>query len=127
MKLMWQNGQVVVNSQNEEPLEETRIGEASIRSDQSPSRETGSEEENRTHQLFIQEDDMASWLHYPLENSPFDRDFCVDHLLYPTSCATITTTPPTIESPAKRHRNFEFLSRIASGLSSSTKAGRESK
>ncbi|KAK7393320.1 hypothetical protein VNO78_21872 [Psophocarpus tetragonolobus] len=88
MELLWQNGQVVMHSQNQRPFRKpppppnTNGGDGVI-----PAREIrSSEAESYGHQhLFIQEDEMASWLHYPINEDPptFDHnDFCTD-MLYP--------------------------------------------
>ncbi|MBA0548909.1 hypothetical protein Golob_019972, partial [Gossypium lobatum] len=51
------------------------------------------------HHLFMQEDEMASWLHYPLSDASFDHDFCAD-LLYPSSAAPcLTSTTATTSAP----------------------------
>ena len=60
MESLWLNGQVVVQSQNQR----------SIR--RSPPSELEQENEN-SNNLFMQEDEMATWLHYPLD----EDNFCV--------------------------------------------------
>ncbi|GMI69250.1 phytochrome interacting factor 3-like 5, PHY-INTERACTING FACTOR 1 [Hibiscus trionum] len=103
MELLWQNGQVVVQSQNQRSLKKPppfKFHDA----DQPASREIRSssyqqQQQSVTDHLFMQEDEMASWLHYPLSDANFDHDFCAD-LLYPSSstavapCATSTAPPP---------------------------------
>ena len=58
MEPLWQNRQVVTQSQNQR----------SIRG--SPPSELEQENENN-NQLFMQEDEMAAWLHYPLDEDNF--------------------------------------------------------
>ncbi|XP_027363897.1 transcription factor PIF1-like [Abrus precatorius] len=87
MELLWHNGQVVMQSQNQRPFRkppppDTKAGDGAI-----PAKEIrSSEAQNYSNQhLFMQEDEMASWLHYPINEdpSPFDHhDFCAD-ILYP--------------------------------------------
>lgn len=102
MELLWHNGQVVVQSQNQRSLRKSHRGEAqfSIPTEQSSGREFRSDEETTTTHLFMQEDEMASWLHYPLDDSPFDRDMYSD-LLYPDKCAPLTA-PPSRSAPEVR-------------------------
>ncbi|CAN4115795.1 unnamed protein product [Withania somnifera] len=98
MELLWQNGQVVLQSQNQRSLKKSHIGNGSgasgdavIPSDQSAGREIRHLEETTTTQhLFMQEDEMASWLHYPLDDPSFERDLYSD-FLYPTPSSTVTT------------------------------------
>lgn len=96
MELLWQNGQVVLQSQTQRTQKRStpaKFDDAVIPADQSASREIPSHQ-HQDH-LFMQEDEMASWLHYPLNDTNFDSDFCTD-LLYPVPCVTSTTTasPP---------------------------------
>nr|AKN09656.1 basic helix-loop-helix transcription factor [Salvia miltiorrhiza] len=129
MELLWQNGQVVVQSQNQKPPKRTDScggsGEVVI----PPEREIRSTAEEHQH-LFMQEDEMASWLQYPLDDS-FDRDFYAD-LLYsaPPPPPLITATanaqpraaaeirPPPIQTPVARPdnpprvHNFVHFSRL---------------
>ncbi|KAL1550084.1 transcription factor PIF1-like [Salvia divinorum] len=125
MELLWQNGQVVVQSQNQRPPNRSASsGEVVIPSD----REIRSSAEEQQH-LFIQEDEMASWLQYPLDDSSFDRDFYAD-LLYSTPPPPPLTTataqpraaaeirPPPIPAPVARPdnpprvQNFVHFSRL---------------
>ncbi|GMI98664.1 phytochrome interacting factor 3-like 5, PHY-INTERACTING FACTOR 1 [Hibiscus trionum] len=91
MELLWQNGQVVVQSQNQRSLKKPppfKFHDA-VRSSSSHHRQQQSVPDH----LLMQEDEMASWLH------GFDHDLCAD-LLYPSSstavapCVTSITTPP---------------------------------
>ncbi|KAK6940567.1 Myc-type, basic helix-loop-helix (bHLH) domain [Dillenia turbinata] len=111
MELLWQNGQVVMQSQNARsfkksphklPLDnslispEQQLPTPAIR----PPSTAAAGAVQPESQLFMQEDEMASWLHYPLDDTSFDRDFCSD-FLYPTPevAATTATAPPPRISP----------------------------
>ncbi|CAK9140822.1 unnamed protein product [Ilex paraguariensis] len=89
MELLWQNGQVVVQSQNQRSSKKSHVAEeAVIPAPQSSTREIRSENETTTH-LFMQEEEMASWLHYPIDESSFDREIYAD-LFCTTPCALVT-------------------------------------
>ncbi|XP_057964941.1 transcription factor PIF1-like isoform X3 [Malania oleifera] len=99
MELLWQNGQVIMQSQNQRfslkkspPTKPPILDDAVLPSQPPTAREIRSSEEPATH-VFMQEDEMASLLHYPLDDS-FDRDFCAD-LLYPAPC--VNSAPPVRE------------------------------
>ncbi|XP_060180515.1 transcription factor PIF1-like isoform X1 [Lycium barbarum] len=140
MELLWQNGQVVMQSQNQRSLKKsTHIGngvgggDAVIPSD---GREIRHVEETTTttpvQHLFMQEDEMASWLHY--DDSPFERDLYAD-LLYSTPSSTVTAAAPPQQQirpppppppaapiataaprppipPSRRFQNFGHFSRL---------------
>ncbi|KAM2009377.1 hypothetical protein FF1_003925 [Malus domestica] len=89
MELLWQNGQVVMQNQNQ------RSAVNSKRSHQSkydvvlpddgggitrPASQPQPQPQAQNPHLFVQEDEMASWLQYPLVDDPFSAD-----LLYPDS------------------------------------------
>nr|XP_023916582.1 transcription factor PIF1 [Quercus suber] len=57
MELLWQNGQVVMQSQNQRSIRRSP-----------PSK---LEQENDNNHLFMQEEEMAAWLHYPLDEDNF--------------------------------------------------------
>ncbi|KAK6937682.1 Myc-type, basic helix-loop-helix (bHLH) domain [Dillenia turbinata] len=167
MELLWQNGQVVMQSQNHRSFKKSTqklpVDNSLISLEQhlpnpalrppSTAAAGGVQPES---QLFMQEDEMASWLHYPLDETSFDRDFCAD-LLHPSpeSAATAATAPPppkispipvpappppwppiplrrseTDNSSATKFHNFEHFSRpkmrTEYKLSNSSKAARES-
>ncbi|XP_075649377.1 transcription factor PIF1 [Castanea sativa] len=62
MELLWQNGQVVMQSQNQR----------SIRRSPPPKLEQENDNNNNNNNhLFMQEDEMAAWLHYPLDEDNF--------------------------------------------------------
>ncbi|XP_058095014.1 transcription factor PIF1-like isoform X2 [Magnolia sinica] len=87
VELLWQNGQIVMQSQNKKPQKKSpKFSPADAVLPGRPGCGAGDEIGLSTtvpaaNQLFIQEDEMASWLHYPIDDS-FDRDFCAE-LLYP--------------------------------------------
>ncbi|XP_022758596.1 transcription factor PIF1-like isoform X2 [Durio zibethinus] len=109
MELLWQNGQVVMQSQNHRSFKKYtpfKFHDA----DQSAPREIRSssslqhqqqqqQQQSITDHLFMQEDEMASWLHYPLSDANFDHDFCAD-LLYPSSSAAAPAVAPSVTSTA---------------------------
>lgn len=95
VELLWQNGQVVMHNQTQRPPRKTPVrfynGDGSavlhhVLPDKSAAEDGddggGAEPSSAPGQLLhIQEDEMASWLQYPIDDS-FDRDFCSD-LFYP--------------------------------------------
>ncbi|KAF5732612.1 transcription factor PIF1-like isoform X2 [Tripterygium wilfordii] len=101
MELLWQNGQVVMQNQiqkSHKKSQPSKFDDEVNHAEPSTARETRSQQgEQQHHQLFMQEDEMAGWLHYPLHDSNFDQDFCTD-LLYPTPCVTnsANTTPAAV-------------------------------
>ncbi|XP_021275188.1 transcription factor PIF1-like isoform X2 [Herrania umbratica] len=107
MELLWQNGQVVVQSQNQRSFKKSPPFKFHDADQSAPKEIRSSSSHHQHHQqqqqqsitdhLFMQEDEMASWLHYPLNDANFDHDFCAD-LLYPSSSAAAAT--PCITSTA---------------------------
>lgn len=88
MELLWQNGQVVMQSQNQRPFRKplppaTNTGDGLI-----PAREIrSSEPENYSNQhLFMQEDEMASWLHASIDEDPH-HGFSADILCPPAKAS----------------------------------------
>ncbi|XP_047175418.1 transcription factor PIF1-like isoform X2 [Vigna umbellata] len=103
MELLWQNGQVVMQSQNHRPLR--KPPHTLVAGGVSPAREIrSSEAENYGNQhLFMQEDEMASWLHYPIHEDPppFDHhDFSADMLNPPPTnvIASVTHSSAAVQS-----------------------------
>ncbi|XP_068666020.1 transcription factor PIF1-like isoform X2 [Aristolochia californica] len=95
VELLWRNGQVVMQNQNQRPQKKSPpppppypIGDAAPPPPEKSTSATdiGPSTSAAPNQLFMQEDEMASWLHYPLDDS-FDRDFCAE-LLYPSQLGT---------------------------------------
>lgn len=96
MELLWQNGQVVMHNQTQRPPRKTPErfynGDGSavlhhVLPDKSGAGDGdggggGAGPSSAPEQLLhIQEDEMVSWLQYPIDDS-FDHDFCSD-LFYP--------------------------------------------
>ncbi|CAI0393907.1 unnamed protein product [Linum tenue] len=111
MELLWQNGQVVVQSQTQRSLKRSPKPFKEIR----PS--FHDHPALPTPHLFMQEDEMASWLHYPIHEPNFDQDLCAD-LLYPAApCITAALTAATGTASATTNvggppvRNFAHFSR----------------
>ncbi|CAH1428906.1 unnamed protein product [Lactuca virosa] len=99
MELLWQNGQVVMQSRNQRSVgnkkPETRlpVGSRDIRS-------SVVEEETGPSDLFMQEDEMASWLHYPVDDNTLEGYLYSNDLLYPTPpSSTPVTTPCSLPPP----------------------------
>ncbi|KAG6426984.1 hypothetical protein SASPL_111223 [Salvia splendens] len=113
MELLWQNGQVVVQSQNQRPPNRSGSRSGSGEVVIPLEREIRSSAEEQQH-LFIQEDEMASWL---LDDSSFDRDFYAD-LLYSAPPPLPEIRPPPIPPPVARPdnpprvQNFVHFSRL---------------
>lgn len=100
MELLWQNGQVVVQSQTQMSVKKAqhhKYDDAVLPVEQSTPREIQSSSNEQQQHLFMQEDEMASWLHYPLNDTNFDQDFCAD-LLYPSTGYVSSTTTNTAAS-----------------------------
>lgn len=88
MELLWQNGQVVVQSQNHRqfrkpPPPTTNTGDRVI--PERGIRSSDAEHYNINQHLFMQEDEMASWLFDSMnEDPPFSRhDFSAGTLFHP--------------------------------------------
>ncbi|XP_075507137.1 transcription factor PIF1-like [Primulina tabacum] len=129
MELLWQNGQVV--AQTQKSSKKAAIGdgcETVITAEQREIRPGGEEEPTQQH-LFMQEDEMASWLQYPLDVSSFDRDLYADFLYSapppstppitalapPRSVVDIRPAAPPVQVPP-RIQNFLHISRIPTRL-----------
>ncbi|XP_039160695.1 transcription factor PIF1 isoform X2 [Eucalyptus grandis] len=173
-ELLWQNGPVVMQSQRSvkksEPSgcdgyqlsaiqsqtqhhhqqQQQQQQQQQPQPQPQPQQQQQREQEQQQH-LFMQEDEMASWLHYPLNDASFVADFCSD-LLYPPPCANVNVAataaraspvvaelrqqpppkPPTPMAPPRRFENFGHFSRLnrprvdESGPSNSSRAGNES-
>ncbi|WMV31946.1 hypothetical protein MTR67_025331 [Solanum verrucosum] len=82
MELVWQNGQVIMQSQNQRSVRKSNLF-----SEQSAVEETVA----ASAPLYMQEDEMNSWLQSPLDDSSFD-----DFLNTTSSCAAVTSAaaPP---------------------------------
>lgn len=106
MELLWQNGQVVMHNQTQRPPRKTP--ESFYNSDGSAvlhhslSDKSGAGPPLAPKQLpHIQEDEMASWLQYPIDDS-FDRDFCSDRFYPPAgNCPPAARTVEASSSSPK--------------------------
>ncbi|KAG9439630.1 hypothetical protein H6P81_019795 [Aristolochia fimbriata] len=74
MELLWQNGQVVMNSQTHRRSVPSCNDTKPIHKPDQPSK-FGVSQGNASS--LTHEDETASWLHYPVEDS-FERDFCAN-------------------------------------------------
>ncbi|KAK7345688.1 hypothetical protein VNO77_16298 [Canavalia gladiata] len=87
MELLWQNGQVVMQSQNQRPFRKPAVTNTNAGDGDITEREIrSSQAQDYSNQHLMQEDEMASWLHYPIheDSPPFDHhDFCADTLYRP--------------------------------------------
>ncbi|MED6150367.1 hypothetical protein PIB30_071604 [Stylosanthes scabra] len=130
MELLWQNG-VVLQSQNQRLLRKTQPSlparnTAIILEPPAAAREvrvrSSEEEEHYGNQhLFMQEDEIASWLQYSIDEDPpplDQHDFC-DETLYPpppnqggstADIGPVSVQRPTIP-PARRIQNFLHFSK----------------
>ncbi|XP_024975152.1 transcription factor PIF1-like isoform X1 [Cynara cardunculus var. scolymus] len=92
MELLWQNGQVVMQSQNQrsvgnkKPEIRTSMANREIRS-------SVVEEETGPSDLFMQEDEMSSWLHYPMDENSLEG------CLYSGSGASASVEPSSQKPP----------------------------
>ncbi|CAN1269949.1 Transcription factor PIF1 [Linum perenne] len=111
MELLWQNGQVVVQSQTQRSVKRPSIGKE-IRSSFHEHHRDPSPPPPAPH-LFMQEDEMASWLHYPLPETNFDQDFCADLLYPPAPCITAVSTGTTASVAANTPRRADAVQNFA--------------
>ncbi|ESQ50383.1 hypothetical protein EUTSA_v10001974mg [Eutrema salsugineum] len=121
MELLWQNGQVVIqnqrlnNANKKPPSSSVKLHGGGVAPPPPPP----------THQpldenLFIQEDEMASWLHYPLR----EDDFCSDLLFSAQPTAPATTAPrPPVPSARPPVRNFTNFSRLRGNFTGRGESG----
>ncbi|GJV53749.1 hypothetical protein Tco_1449490 [Tanacetum coccineum] len=102
MELLWHNGQVVMQSQNQRSSGNKKpLLRPAVRSIEQQQQQIGPSD------LFMQEDEMSSWLHYPVEypanENSLEGYLYNNDLLFPTpSPNPITTThmaPTTLPPP----------------------------
>ncbi|KAI7735658.1 hypothetical protein M8C21_005205, partial [Ambrosia artemisiifolia] len=82
MELLWQNGQVVMHNQNQ--------NQRSVANNKKPETTTSGkeirsgvmEDETTPCNLFMQEDEMASWLHYPIDDDNNNNNNNLDMYLH---------------------------------------------
>lgn len=133
MELLWQNGQVVAqnqrlhNNNTKKPSSSSSSPTKLLQPPIPPSMDNHHQQQQPStdQNLFIQEDEMTSWLHYPLR----DDDFCSDLLFSaaPTPpCATshvVTAVRPPVPVPSSSNesrppvRNFMNFSRLRGDFS----------
>ncbi|XP_077227952.1 transcription factor PIF1-like isoform X2 [Tasmannia lanceolata] len=127
VELLWQNGQIVMQSQNQRSLKKSP---PRITGDSGAGDEIG-RSVSPANQQFIEEDEMASWLHYPIEDS-FERDLCSDEILYPAPAGNYASVGRINHIPAEprsEEKPCPSASRRGKGkgeYSPSDEAGRES-
>ncbi|KAG7036275.1 Transcription factor PIF1 [Cucurbita argyrosperma subsp. argyrosperma] len=81
MELLWKNGQAVVHSQNQKSRTKSP---PSTTAEQITNRDIRPLNQEEEPQLFMQEGEMISWLHYPLvDDSTLENSLC-NELLYPS-------------------------------------------
>ncbi|KEH23988.1 transcription factor PIF1 isoform X2 [Medicago truncatula] len=95
MELLWQNGQVVTQRPNHRHAKKPPSCQETTRGG------GASPVENYNQYLFMQENEMASWLHY--DDSPFDRTFSTDYLNTPPATANNNSSiqTPTSVVPSR--------------------------
>ncbi|KAK4418468.1 Transcription factor PIF1 [Sesamum alatum] len=105
MELQWQDGQVVVqrSSKKTPVVGGSGSGDAVIPSEPVVARETRSgrteEQQQQQQHVFMQEDEMVSWLQYPLDESSFEHDLYTDLFSAPPPPTPIATiAPPRVVS-----------------------------
>ncbi|KAD6120016.1 hypothetical protein E3N88_11287 [Mikania micrantha] len=100
MELLWQNGQVVMHSQNQRSV-------GNKKPETMPStagreiRSSAMEYETTPCNLFMQEDEMVSWLHYPTDDNNLDLYLHNNDIMYsgiPSSGSVVI--PPNSSQPA---------------------------
>jgi len=101
MELLWQNGQVVIQRPNHCHVKKPPPGKNSDDSIRGGGTSSAREVENYNQYLFVQENEMASWLHY--DDSPFNQTFSADSLntLSATVNNNTTMQTPTSVVPSR--------------------------
>ncbi|KOM29898.1 hypothetical protein LR48_Vigan831s001600 [Vigna angularis] len=111
MELLWHNGQVVMQSQNHrslrKPMPPPRNSHDASAAGPSEAREIRPQLDNFNQHLFMQEGEMASWLHYPIDVDdvpPLDQAFCADFLYSPPTVNNSTAMQTLATSQLTDHR-----------------------
>ncbi|XP_014496384.1 transcription factor PIF1 isoform X2 [Vigna radiata var. radiata] len=112
MELLWHNGQVVMQSQNHrslrKPMPPPRNSHDASAAGPSEAREIRPQLDNFNQHLFMQEGEMASWLHYPIDDDddvpPLDQAFCADFLYSPPTVNNSTAMQTLATSQLTDHR-----------------------
>jgi hypothetical protein len=99
MELLWKNGQVVTQRPNHRHLKKplpVKNSDDSTRGGGASSAREIRPVENYNQYLFMQENEMASWLHY--DDSPFEQTFSTDFLNPPPTVNNNSTiqTPTSV-------------------------------
>ncbi|KAJ0742376.1 putative transcription factor bHLH family [Helianthus annuus] len=97
MELLWQNGQVVMHNQNQRSVTNKKPETTSSRE----IRSGNIEDETTPCNLFMQEDEMVSWLHYPTDDNNLDMYLHNNDIIYqglPSSSASVVI-PATSSQP----------------------------
>ncbi|XP_004292266.1 PREDICTED: transcription factor PIF1-like [Fragaria vesca subsp. vesca] len=95
MELVWHNGQLVMHSQSQRPAQKRSKYDVVIPEHITAPAAPPQQQPETQPQLFMHEDEMASWLHYPLND---DDSFCSD-LLYNNSSNVQPNNNNTANSP----------------------------
>ncbi|XP_047154188.1 transcription factor PIF1-like [Vigna umbellata] len=111
MELLWHDGQVVMQSQNHrslrKPMPPPRNSHDASAAGPSEDREIRPQLDNFNQHLFMQEGEMASWLHYPIDVDdvpPLDQAFCADFLYSPPTVNNSTAMQTLATSQLTDHR-----------------------
>ncbi|KAI6697111.1 hypothetical protein NL676_017230 [Syzygium grande] len=75
VELLWQNGQVVMHSQNHRKLSSNQHESSQLQKHDQPIMRGGGSYGNSSN--LIQDDEAVSWIHYPVEDS-FEKEFCLN-------------------------------------------------
>ncbi|KAM0028247.1 putative transcription factor bHLH family [Helianthus debilis subsp. tardiflorus] len=97
MELLWQNGQVVMHNQNQRSVTNKKPETTSSRE----IRSGNIDDETTPCNLFMQEDEMVSWLHYPTDDNNLDMYLHNNDIIYqglPSSSASVII-PATSSQP----------------------------
>ncbi|XP_076934234.1 transcription factor PIF1-like isoform X1 [Bidens hawaiensis] len=110
MELLWQNGQVVMQSQNQRSGY-NNINKKPETTSCRDNRSGGMEDETTPSpcNLFMQEDEMVSWLHYPTDdNNNLDNDILYSGPSGQSSASVVIPSPsqpppqPVVSAPSPR-------------------------
>ncbi|XP_071741814.1 transcription factor PIF1-like [Rutidosis leptorrhynchoides] len=105
MELLWQNGQVVMQSQNQRSGISNNNNKKSETTSSNRDLRLIEDETTPCGNLFMQEDEMVSWLHYPNEDNNLDLYLPNNDILYPvlpSSNTVISATPAMVTMPPPR-------------------------
>ncbi|XP_022967234.1 transcription factor PIF1-like isoform X1 [Cucurbita maxima] len=104
MELLWQNGQAIMQNQNQNSRTKSP---PSTTAEQITSGDNQPFQQDEPPQLFMQEDEMSSWLHYPLvDDSTLENSFC-NELLYHSDPRSIEQND-SVSSQIRTSHGVEF-------------------